>query len=401
MDHALFGTMDTIEEREKIAVMLLEDREAREIGNSLVAIARKESVSDIHLDEVGERVRVRWRRDGLMENVAVLPEEKGKLIARYFKVSAGLPPVTAEMPGEGFFDASQVDGSQVSIRVSSIRGSSGTKTSLRILDRDSGLSSLSRLGLEQNTAEWIEEWAEFGNGMLLVTGPTGSGKTTTLYTLLERLETHPLNLVSIEDPVERMIGHVTQVDLSLEHELDIVSGMRALLRHDPDIIFVGELRDAGVARAAVQAAFSGHVVVATMHSKDPVGAVTRLRGFGIENHEIAASLSGVLGQQLVRKKDEGEKWLSSSERKWLEAAAINGFDDWEVREDGGHRYEGRTGVFEWWQPDEGDYYSILDGEDERTIRTNLRKRGLKSLLESGKALVHDGVSTVEEIRRLS
>jgi len=266
---------------------------------------------------------------------------------------------------------------------------------------------LSELGLREEGLEDIQEWLDNVSGMLLVAGPTGSGKTTTLYTLLHKLKRHERNVVTIEDPVEYEIDGINHIQVDAHHGLGFVEGMKAMLRLDPDYLMLGEIRDAASAHAAITAAASGHALMSTLHSRDAVGALDTLRNYGLNGQDISSTLMLVVAQRLVRRlctQCRVAEAPTEEDRHWLERLGRSVPSEvWHPRgckqcRDTG--YKGRTGVFEVWRIDPDEYLLILEGSDRRTLYRNLARRGHRFLLDDGLDKVVEGITTLGELRSM-
>jgi general secretion pathway protein E len=284
----------------------------------------------------------------------------------------------------------------------------GEALSVRILDPKRLERFIDGLGLTPRNLRQLETWLENVNGMFLAAGPTGSGKTTTVYSLLHELRFADRTIVSLEDPVEYEVDGITQVQLDEKHYLNFAEGVKSMLRLDPDFLMIGEIRDGASAKAAVDAAITGRVLLTTIHSRDAVGVITALRNWGLADHEISEALSVVVSQRLVRRlcreckekiapADRDVRWLNSLSLPvpahiWRAVGCIKC---------GNLGYVGRTGVFEMWELGENDYDLILAHADEHTIRQHLAKLQHSSLMEDGIAKVIDGTTTFDELKRAS
>jgi type II secretory ATPase GspE/PulE/Tfp pilus assembly ATPase PilB-like protein len=269
------------------------------------------------------------------------------------------------------------------------------------------VEQLHRLGLDEPGLEDMQSWIDAMSGLLLVVGPTGSGKTTTLYALLHRLRLHERNVVTIEDPVEYEIGGINHIQVDPKHGLDFPEGVKAMLRMDPDYVMVGEIRDAASARAAINAAASGRALMSTVHCRDAVGVVDALRNHGLSGGDISANVMLVVAQRLVRVLCGHCRVMAPPD---ADAAAWLGSFDREVPGEVGRAvgcerchglgFQGRTGVFEVWRIDSEEYQMILEGADRRTLYRHLRGRGHRFLLDSGLKKAQQGITTIDELRVL-
>ncbi len=267
--------------------------------NALLAEAIRLSASDVHLEPYVDQLVVRLRVDGVLREVLSLDVGLAPLIASRVKVMARLDIAEKRVPQDGRI-AVQSGDRQVDLRVSTLPSAHGERVVMRILDQQVSLLGLDQLGLSSQQSRDLEALIQKPNGILLVTGPTGSGKTTTLYALLSRLNDRSNNIMTVEDPVEYHLPGVGQTQINPKVGLDFARGLRAILRQDPDVVMVGEVRDLETARTSIQASLTGHLVLSTLHTNTAIGAVSRLRDMGIESYQLAAGLSGLIAQRLVR-----------------------------------------------------------------------------------------------------
>lgn len=267
--------------------------------NGLVAQAVQQGASDIHLEPGDEGMSVRIRRDGVMEEVLRLPAEAAPMLVSRVKVMARLDIAERRLPQDGRISLT-LGPRAFDVRVSTLPARGGERVVLRILDQAAVGLTLDELGLDPDTEAGLVEALDQPNGMILVTGPTGAGKTTTLYAALKRLNTGKRNILTVEDPVEYAVPGVGQTQVDTRVGLTFAAGLRAILRQDPDVVLVGEIRDRETAEIAVQAALTGHLVLSTVHANSAAGAITRLRDFGVEPFLISATLRAVVAQRLIR-----------------------------------------------------------------------------------------------------
>jgi type II secretory ATPase GspE/PulE/Tfp pilus assembly ATPase PilB-like protein len=373
---------------------------------ALVADALAARASDIHLDPEPEQVRVRFRIDGRIRDIVALEESIGRRLQRHLKVEAGLDPADALAPEDARLAVAQDDNS-MDIRLSCAPCLAGDKLALRLLSRSPVSLGLAELGLDDADRQAIQHWIDDINGMFLVAGPVGSGKTTTLYSMLSELDLDEGNLVTVEDPVEYQLARVNQMQIDPQRGVSMDQAVRAVLRLDPDFVLLGEMRDADSTRAAVEAAGTGRVVFSTMHSRNASGVLTTLRGYGVPDHEIAASLGFVMAQRLVRRlcpdcRSEGQPGVA--EQRWLEAAGHEApAVAWQAggcEKCSGIGYRGRIGIFECLPVDAEVYQAIMSGTDELGLRRQLRKRGFRSLVDDGIDKAREGETDFAELRRM-
>jgi general secretion pathway protein E len=387
---------ETEEEEEEVALSIL--------AEGLLRDAVREEATDIHLDNHRDGMLVRMRIDGRVLDGAFLSHEQGQRLSNQFKTMAGLSPVVRFVPEEGRVTR-ELDGAMLDLRVAHAPCLRGDKLSIRLFIPHQVPHELDQLGLLEEGMSGLRDWMDNVSGMLLVAGPTGSGKTTTLYAMLHLLKLSERNVITIEDPVEYEIKGINHMQVNAVHGLGFADGMKAMLRLDPDYLMVGEIRDAASAQAAVSAAASGRALMSTLHSRDAVGVIDTLRNYGLNGLEISSNLTLVVAQRLVRKlckhcrkeeppTEEEVKWLTLLGREVPEKVRhAVGCD--ECR---GIGYRGRTGVFEVWRVDAHEYQLILDEADRRTLYRALAKRGHQFLIDDGLKKVGEGLTSVDELR---
>lgn len=372
----------------------------------LVEAALRQRASDIHLDPLLDGYQIRLRIDGLLITHRTLSRDAGTRLVNQFKTAAGIEPGTAFTP-LGTRRKLNAEGRPIDCRITLAPCISGPKLAIRLLDPERLRHRVTDLGLGETGLDRFHHWLRTLNGMFLVTGPTASGKTTTLYALLHELASENRHIVSIEDPVEYEIDGINQIQIDPRHGIDFAEGLRTILRLDPDHSMVGELRDPEAARAAASAAIAGHVMLATMHARDAVSAVTALRNFGLADHQISSALGVVVNQRLVRKlcpECRRETGIDPAESEWFtrhhlrlpacawRAPGCSSCD--------GVGYRGRTGLFEVWHVDRADYEMLLASADEETLRRHLNTGGHTDLWEDATAKIESGITTFSEIQRL-
>ncbi len=376
------------------------------LENIVLIEATRARASDVHVDPLIDGYTIRFRIDGnliLWKNVS--REAGGKLINQ-IKADAGIEPGVIYHP-VGERHRREIDGHEVDFRISLAPCISGPKMAIRILDPRQAKRGLPTLGLTDSQTRHFNRWLNELNGMILVTGPAGSGKTTTLYALLHEMVKDSRHVVTIEDPVEYQLDGINQIEVDKKHGLDFAEGVRTSLRLDPDCLMVGEIREEGVASQAVAASIHGHIVMATLHSRDAVSAVTRLRNFGVADHQIATGIGVIVNQRLVRLLCEhcsATREPTDLERSFLktlgrddvgEVTFSTGCDQCR-----GTGFNGRAGLFEVWNLDHTDYEMILDGADEDSFRTRWREAGSQRLVDHSRGLIDDGLVSVREVMHL-
>lgn len=370
----------------------------------LLEDAVKARASDIHLDPNSANYCVRFRIDGTLHDVASVSRDEGEHFLRYFRTQAelGLPKPHEAQNGRIHM---QILKQPWEIRFSSAPAILGDKLALRLLNSGQLEKRIFELGMSGETLRAIKEWTEESVGMLLVAGPAGCGKTTTLYALLHELKMREQSTVTIEDPVEYRIDGITQIQVSEDHGMTFAEGLRIMLRLDPNYLFVGEIRDRLSAVTAVDAAGAGRVLMSTLHSRDAVGVVTMLRNYGIEDHEIAAALEMVVAQRLVRRLCGHCRKLGEpleTEMQWFTRLGIDPPKQcWHSAgcaacDQTG--YHGRIGIFEVWRLSDQCKQDILHHANELELRNKLRTMDHPFLFQDGLLKAAQGLTTIPELQ---
>lgn len=376
----------------------------RALVGAMLEDAVRENASDIHLDPVEGGYQLRLRIDGALVDTVLLQPEQGLHVLRAFKTQADLDAAYSMKPQDGRAEF-QVGDRVIVVRVATAPTVLGEKLALRLLPTQLVRLSLGQLGLSSKDYEQLSRALHDVRGMILVSGPTGAGKTTTLYALLNELKETNRAIVTIEDPVEYIVEGITQIQVNEKQGLTFAEGVKGLLRLDPDIIMMGEMRDAVSARAALDAADSGHVFLSTLHARDVAGTITALRNFGLADHEIAATADLIVAQRLVRRlcpacrKHEPP---TSAEVNWLKfySQPVPKLT-WHAvgcAQCGHSGYRGRIGIFEAYRLREEDAGLILQHADEHALRRHIRKRGTLSLVEDDLVKVADGITSLGELQ---
>ena len=373
--------------------------------NALLARAVKQNASDIHIEPYENRLLIRIRVDGVLQEVMQPPRALAPLIASRIKVMAKLDIAEKRLPQDGRISL-RIAGRAVDVRVSTMPSGHGERVVLRILDKQAGRLDLQNLGMDDETLKRMDEMVHRPHGIILVTGPTGSGKTTTLYAALGRVNNADRNIVTVEDPIEYYIDGIGQTQVNSKVDMTFARGLRAILRQDPDIVMVGEIRDLETVQISVQASLTGHTVFSTLHTNTAVGAITRLRDMGVEPFLLSSSLIGVLAQRLVRilcKECRTPYQPDESECKLLGIASDNpptlylpnGCD--ECNHSG---YEGRTGIYELIEVDDELKRLIHDGSGEHELEKHVRQNS-PSIRADGIRRILAGETSLEEVLRVT
>jgi type IV pilus assembly protein PilB len=370
--------------------------------NFIICSAVEEGASDIHIEPDDNTMRVRFRIDGVLGNRMSPPWRMNAAIASRVKIMAHLDISERRVPQDGEISV-RVNGRPIDLRVSTLPGKFGEKIVMRVVDSSGSRLSLQQLGFRPKMLDGFQQVIDQPYGIALVTGPTGSGKSTTLYSVLNTFDRTTINVSTVEDPVESNIEGVHQAQINSKAGFTFASALRSLLRQDPDVIMVGEIRDSETAQIAVQAALTGHVVLSTLHTNDAPSAITRLGNLGVENFLIAASLRGVLAQRLVRRVcrhcatpcelDEAQK-RSMGLYAFQDGTPMKGAGCRKCRDTG---LSGRLGIYELMVPDEKMNDLLCGTCDPASIRNLLREQGFETLWDDGMQKVLAGLTTPEEV----
>ena len=363
--------------------------------NALLTQAAKDGASDIHIEPYERSSSVRFRVDGTLREV-VQPNKAlhAALISR-LKIMAELDIAEKRLPQDGRISL-RIGGRAIDVRVSTLPSSHGERAVLRLLDKSESKFTLEGLGMDGEALSSFARLIQQPHGIVLVTGPTGSGKTTTLYASLGRVDTATTNVLTVEDPVEYELAGIGQTQVNPKIDLTFAKALRAILRQDPDVIMIGEIRDYETASIAIQASLTGHLVLATVHTNDAPSSVTRLIDMGVEPFLLSSSLLGVLAQRLVRKlcphcKKRGDD-SEDGHARWhpvgCAKCSMTG-------------YKGRTGVYELMRVDEHVQALVHNRAPEQQLVAAARAAGLKSMREDGERLVRQGITSLEEVIRVT
>jgi len=372
--------------------------------NAVLTSAVKDNASDIHIEPFENRLVVRFRIDGILREALQSRRAVAPLIVSRIKVMSKLDIAEKRLPQDGRISL-RVAGRAVDVRVSTMPSGHGERVVLRLLDKHAGRLDLAQLGMSSKDQQSVDAMIHRPHGIILVTGPTGSGKTTSLYAALERINDDSRNIMTVEDPIEYYIDGVGQSQVNTKVDMTFARGLRAILRQDPDIVMVGEIRDIETAEIAVQASLTGHLVLSTLHTNTAVGAVTRLRDMGVEPFLLSSSLIGVVAQRLVRVLDPDTKQgRPALEYECNEVGADPADPPMLYRpQEGatlGDGFKGRSGIYEVVAIDDTFRTMIHDGASEHQLEQYARTRS-PSIREDGIRRVLDGVTTLEEVLRVT
>jgi general secretion pathway protein E len=375
--------------------------------NQLIARAVETHASDVHIEPFPDRLRVRYRYDGVLHEIEPPPARLQAAVISRIKIMARLDIAERRLPQDGRIKLT-VRGHEIDFRVSTIPALYGEKVVLRVLDRTAVEFDYAKLGLPDDIRAGVERALDLPNGMVLVTGPTGSGKTTTLYTGLLKLNTVVRNVVTVEDPIEYQLTGINQIQVRPQIGLNFASLLRSILRQDPDVIMIGEIRDLETVQIAVQAALTGHLVLSTLHTNSAAATMTRLRDMGLEDYLLTATLKAVLAQRLVRRLCPKCKMpevppATLRERFGLDRLAGDGpitlYHPRGCAECRGTGFRGRRAIAELLVPNRAIDRLIFDGADDTAIERAAVESGMRPIFDSGMLAVLDGDTTIEEVVR--
>lgn len=375
------------------------------LAENLLHLALAQGASDMHIEPDGQGVRVRIRVDGLLQQLCVLPRTQQSTLLTQLKVLSGMDIAEKRVPQDGRL-LLEHEGCEVDLRLSSLPTVNGEKLAIRFLQRQDNLLQLEQLQFSESNLQRYRQLFHQPNGLVLLTGPTGSGKTTTLYATLQELDAAAGNIITLEDPVEYKLAGINQVAVNRRSGLTFAAGLRSVVRQDPDVIMLGEIRDEETAAMAVHAALTGHLVLSTLHTNDAIGAVYRLLDMGIADYLLAAGLRGVLAQRLLRRPCRccGERRLATAaELQYLGRRADERLQV--VQAHGcehchGTGYRGRLALHELIVFDKRMQQLLVNGADEAELLREARKHGWCSLYADAVDKVLQGATTVEELWRV-
>ncbi len=409
LEDAASGAMGMLDEPSMDIAALSEDPHGSpviKLANYLIFGAVREGASDIHIEPDDGQLRIRYRIDGrLVEKVSPPPQMNAPLVSR-IKIMASLDISERRLPQDGAIHV-KMEGRPIDLRVSTLPNKFGEKVVIRIIDNRNVLVNLEQLGFDKETLEKFRLQIHQPHGLLLVTGPTGSGKSTTLYSALAELNVPEINICTVEDPIEFNLVGINQFQVHEKIGFTFPNTLRSLLRQDPDVIMVGEIRDADTSKIAVQAALTGHMVFSTLHTNDAPSAITRLYNLSVEPYLISASLVGVLGQRLVRRicpdcaqeVEPAPGLLHTAELLGQPiTSAFFGSGCSRCRKTG---FSGRIGIYEMLVPDDELRDAVTAGATLNQLRDHAKRAGMKSLIDDGFEKVRQATTTIEEVLRVT
>ncbi|MBU2036278.1 GspE/PulE family protein [Patescibacteria group bacterium] len=390
----------------------IREEKIAEIVSHILEFAVRARASDVHIEPEEKSTRVRYRIDGILQEKLTIPKELHDALISRIKILGGMNISEKRIPQDGRFNFKGAD-EDVDLRVSSLPTTWGEKIVMRLLKKTGGVPDLPELGLRGQGLKTLEEAILRPHGIILICGPTGSGKTTTLYSIISKINTAKVNIVTLEDPIEYKIQGVNQVQVNPAAGLTFASGLKSFLRQDPNIILVGEIRDQETADLAVQASLTGHLVFSTLHTNDASGALPRLLDMGAEPYLLASSMTAIAAQRVVRKIHEGCKESYQPDPKvieeikatlgnlWPEGKQILFYRGKGCQECGNSGYYGRVGIFEALPVTEKISKLILSRSAASDIEKQAREEGMISLKQDGYLKVLEGATTIEEILRVA
>ena len=385
---------------------IVEEPVVIKLVNLIIMQAIKEGASDIHIEPEEEVIITRFRVDGMLHKLNSPPKHLQSAIISRIKIMANLDIAERRIPQDGRFTL-KIEGKQIDVRVSCVPTIFGENIVLRLLDASSTVMTLEQLGFSKEIFAKYSKLIVRPHGIILVTGPTGSGKTTTLYASLDKINTQEKNIITIEDPVEYKLSGVRQIQVDTKVNLSFANGLRSILRQDPNIIMVGEIRDFETAEIAIQAALTGHLVFSTLHTNDAAGAITRLIDMGVEPFLASSAIIGVLAQRLVRKicPDCKEKFAPTKEALkdigLAPEAKIDFYQGKGCAKCLNTGYKGRISLYELMLPDDKIRNAIIAKAPANEIRKLARSSEMLTLMEDGIEKIKQGITTVEEVLRVT
>lgn len=375
--------------------------------NLMFSQAVRDNASDIHIEPYQNSLKIRQRLDGILYDMHSPPKHAQSALVSRIKIMAKLNIAEKRLPQDGRIEL-KVANKEIDIRVSTLPTAFGERVVLRLLNKSSVLMSLTDLGMPEDRFKPFSEEIRAANGIVLVTGPTGSGKTTTLYAALSSINNTEINIITVEDPIEYRISGIGQVQVNPKIDLTFASGLRSIVRQDPDVILVGEIRDSETAKIAIQSALTGHLVFSTLHTNDSASAITRIRDMGIEPFLIASSINAILAQRLVRIICQNckEEYMPDFEEliklgldpeKYSDNLVCRGVGCAKCHHTG---YKGRDGIFELLLMDKDMKRLVLTTSDANTIKQKAVESGMITLKQDGAMKVLQGITTISEVYRV-
>jgi len=402
----LVKTIKPAEEAAPVVAAPTEEAPVTKLVNMLILRAASEKASDVHIEPTAKEIRIRYRIDGIMHDVSTAPAYLHSSIVTRVKVMSRMDISESRVPLDGRFEL-KIENKVIDVRVSSYPSFYGESVVMRLLDKSSVMFGLQELGFSEQNLKKFEEVIKRPYGIILVTGPTGSGKTTTLYATLNHIVTPEKNIMTIEDPVEYELAGIRQSQINIKAGLEFANALRSMLRQDPDVILVGEIRDLETARVSIQAALTGHLVFSTLHTNDAAGSLTRLTDMGIETFLTASSVASVIAQRLVRTICSRCKAPFTPTKEMLERIGFDPNREYTFYHGKGCKtchntgYQGRSGMFEILVVDEKIQNLVVNKASSLEIKQAAISAGMKTLRDDGLEKVLEGKTTVDEVMRVT
>jgi len=402
----LVKTIKPVEEINPVAAAPTEEAPVTKLVNMLIFRAAGEKASDIHIEPTAKDIRIRYRIDGVMHDVSTAPSYLHSSIITRIKVMSRMDISESRVPLDGRFEI-KIENKVIDLRVSSYPSFYGESIVMRLLDKSSVMFGLQELGFSDQNLKKFEEVIKRPYGIILVTGPTGSGKTTTLYATLNHIVTPEKNIMTIEDPVEYELAGIRQSQINPKAGLEFANALRSILRQDPDVILVGEIRDLETARVSIQSALTGHLVFSTLHTNDAAGSLTRLTDMGIETFLTASSVAAVIAQRLVRTICSRCKAPFAPSKEALQKIGFDPNKEYTFYHGKGCKtchntgYQGRSGIFEILTADEKIQNLVLNKASSGEIKQAAIAAGMKTLRDDGLEKVLEGKTTIDEVMRVT
>ena len=376
--------------------------------NLILQRAVEQRASDVHIEPFENRLKVRYRIDGVLHEVEAPPSSSTAAVISRVKIMAKLNIAERRLPQDGRIQL-RVQGKELDLRVSTVPTSFGESVVMRILDRESVVFDFASLGFTENFQQRFIDVLERPHGILLVTGPTGSGKTTTLYTALSKINTPDVKIITVEDPVEYQIEGINQIQVKPQIGLDFAGALRSIVRQDPDVIMIGEMRDLETCRIAIQSALTGHLVLSTLHTNSAAGGITRLLDMGVEDYLLGSTVNGILAQRLVRRLDPETAIPYEALPEVIEQFELHKYTDerpirlWKPGTSAANPtgYRGRRAIMEFLVMTDPLRRLVMQRADAGEIERAARAEGMRTMYEDGIAKAVAGVTTLEEVMRVT
>ena len=376
--------------------------------NLILQRAVEQRASDVHIEPFENRLKVRYRIDGVLHEVEAPPSSSTAAVISRVKIMAKLNIAERRLPQDGRIQL-RVQGKELDLRVSSVPTSFGESVVMRILDRESVVFDFASLGFTENFQQRFVDVLQKPHGILLVTGPTGSGKTTTLYTALSRINTPDVKIITVEDPVEYQLEGINQIQVKPQIGLDFTGALRSIVRQDPDVIMIGEMRDLETCRIAIQSALTGHLVLSTLHTNSAAGGITRLLDMGVEDYLLGSTINGILAQRLVRRLDPATAIQYEALPEVIAQFELEKYTDerpirlWRPGSSAANPtgYRGRRAIMEFLTMSDPLRRLVMQRADAGEIEKQARAEGMRTMYEDGIAKAVAGVTTLEEVLRVT